>query len=57
MCIIGDIPIEEFERIKKEKGENLDKHYNINFLKKDNLIKYYQASDLLVLFTRGDVWG
>lgn len=29
----------------------------INFKSKDELIKYYKASDLFVLPTRGDVWG
>ncbi len=53
--IIGDEPTNEFIQWKENK-----KLYNVHFLpfmNKELLFKYYQAADLSILLTRGDVWG
>ncbi len=53
--IVGGEPTEEYQRIKKEKS--LDHVHFVGFKKKDELAKYYHASDLFVLPTREDIWG
>ena len=53
--IIGDNPSNEFVKWKEQK-----KLYNIHFVpfqKKQELVKYYQAADLMVFLTRGEAWG
>lgn len=53
--IIGGQPTDEYlNLIKKYKLDNV--HF-INFKSEKDLKKYYMASDLFVLPTRGDVWG
>ena len=53
LYLVGDnIPQEYEELIRSESHTHV-----IGFLKKDNLAKYYMASDLFVLPTREDVWG
>lgn len=53
--IIGDKPQPEYLKYKEE---NLlcNVHF-IDFMSKNELLKYYQAADVFVLPTRGDVWG
>ena len=53
--IVGGQPNEEFARLTKESG--LTNFHYIDFKKKDELLKYYRASDLFVLMTVSDVWG
>lgn len=53
--IIGGEETEEYRALKKELGvENV--HF-LNFMKKDQLVRYYRAADLFVLPTREDIWG
>ena len=52
---IGGQAIEEYLNIKKK--WNLERVYFLDFMNKENLAEYYQASDLFVLPTRLDVWG
>ena len=53
--IIGDQPTEEFVRWKEEK--NLSHVHYLSFMNKQKLFTYYQAADLSLFLTRGDVWG
>lgn len=53
--IIGGEPLDEYNQIIKRL--NLKNIHFINFLSKDDLIRYYQAADLFVLPTREDIWG
>lgn len=53
--LIGGNPTEEFLRLKRElKMTNL--HF-IDHLNRDEIKKYYSASDIFVLNSRGDTWG
>ena len=53
--IVGGAPTKEFaEMVEASKLHNV--HF-IDFLKKDELIEYYRASDVFVLMTVSDVWG
>lgn len=53
--IVGGDPTEEYLQICRE--ENLQNVHFVGFMKKDQLLKYYQAADLFVLPTREDIWG
>lgn len=53
--IIGGEPTEQYKELAAASG-NRNIHF-ISFLKKDILLKYYQAADLFVLPTREDIWG
>lgn len=53
--IIGGEPTEKYKMLADASG-NRNIHF-ISFLKKDILLKYYQAADLFVLPTREDIWG
>lgn len=53
--IIGDNPTQEFIDLKND--FQLDNVHYIPFLNKETLKEYYKAADLMVLLTRGDVWG
>ena len=53
--IIGDSPTERFVQWKQEKA--LDHVHFVPFMEKKALLEYYYAADLLILLTRGDVWG
>ncbi|MFQ8632092.1 MAG: glycosyltransferase family 4 protein [Intestinibacter bartlettii] len=53
--IVGGKPTEEYLRLKKEFG--LNNIYFIDFMKKEDLAKYYKAADFFVLPTREDIWG
>ncbi len=53
--IVGGQPTEEFAAMTKEAGLN-NVHY-VDFMGKEDLKKYYRASDIFVLMTVGDVWG
>lgn len=55
LYIIGGRPKDEYLKIVIEK--NLENVHFIEFKKKEELKKYYIASDLFVLPTRGDIWG
>lgn len=52
---IGGEPSQAHLAFCKEK--NLTNVHFIGFKKKDELLRYYQAADLLVLPTHSDVWG
>ncbi len=53
--IVGGEPTEEYLKMKEE--FSLDNVHFVGFKKKDELSKYYLASDLFVLPTREDIWG
>ena len=53
--IIGDAPTQHFSELKK-KLELSHLHF-LPFFEKENLFKYYRASDLSMILSRGDVWG
>ena len=53
--IIGDAPTEEFVNWKKT--ENLTHVHFVGFQAKEDLKKWYQATDVFVLPTREDIWG
>lgn len=53
--VVGGEPTEEFENMRR--GMNLTNVHFIDFKSKDKLREFYQASDLFVLMTVGDVWG
>ncbi len=53
--IIGDEPTDRFKTWKKEK--DLRHVHFVPFKVKQDLFEYYRAADLMVLLTRGDVWG
>lgn len=53
--IVGGVPTEEYKQMCRELGlQNI--HFE-GFMKKEQLLKYYQAADLFVLPTREDIWG
>lgn len=53
--IIGDEPTEEFKTWKEEK--KLSHVHFLPFKARAELAKYYVASDVFVLLSRGDTWG
>ena len=53
--IVGGLPTEEYLKMHQELG--LTHVHFAGFKKKDELLKYYKASDLFVLPTREDIWG
>ena len=53
--IVGDQPDENYLKMQNEL--NLSHVHFIDFMSPDRLAKYYQAANLFVLMTRGDVWG
>jgi glycosyltransferase involved in cell wall biosynthesis len=53
--IVGDEPTAEF--IKMREDMHLSNVHFVGFKGRDDLKKYYMASDLFVLMTIGDVWG
>lgn len=53
--IIGGKPTVEYLDLKNKL--NLSNLHFVDFLNKDELQQYYQASDLFVLPTREDIWG
>jgi len=53
--IVGGTPTEEYLQMCRDlKLQNV--HFE-GFMKKEQLLKYYQAADLFVLPTREDIWG
>ena len=52
--ILGGEAPEELIKLRDKMGQNI--HF-LNFKPKDELVKYYMASDLFVLPTREDIWG
>lgn len=55
VCIVGDEPTEEFVKLKQDMGLT-NVHY-IGFKTKAQLAKYYAAADIMILLSRGDIWG
>lgn len=53
--IVGGQPPEEYLSMCSDLG--LGNVHFLGFMKKDKLVKYYQAADLFVLPTREDIWG
>ena len=53
--IVGGTPTEEYLELK-EKWDLSQVHF-VDFMKKDQLSRYYQAADAFVLPTREDIWG
>ena len=53
--IVGGEPTEEY--LKMCADLELSNIHFLGFMKKENLVKYYQAADLFVLPTREDIWG
>ncbi len=53
--IVGGTPTEEYLQMCREL--NLQNIHFKGFMKKEKLLKYYQAADLFVLPTREDIWG
>lgn len=53
--IVGGVPTEEYRQMCREL-ELQNVHFE-GFMKKEQLLKYYQAADLFVLPTREDIWG
>ena len=53
--IVGGEPTEEYLQLCKDVG--LSNIHFVSFCKKDELRKWYEACDLLVMPTRSDVWG
>lgn len=53
--IVGGEPTEEYLNMREKMG--LNQVHFAGFQKKDQLRKFYQASDLFVLPTREDIWG
>lgn len=53
--IIGGEPTAEY--IEMQKKWNLWNVHFLDFMNKEQLAEYYQASDIFVLPTRSDVWG
>ena len=53
--IVGGTPTEEYRAMCREL--NLHNIHFEGFMKKEQLLKYYQASDVFVLPTREDIWG
>lgn len=52
---IGGIPTDEYIYLKETL--QLNNVYFLGFKSKDEILKYYRASDLFVLPTREDIWG
>lgn len=53
--VIGGHPEEVYLEMQREM--NLTNVHFLDFMKKDELAKYYKAADLFVLPTREDIWG
>lgn len=53
--IVGGEPPQEYLQMREER--ELRRLHFVDFQNKDGLNKYFQAADLSVLATRGDVWG
>lgn len=53
--IVGGEPTAEYLKLCEALGL-LNVHF-LGFMKKERLLKYYQAADLFVLPTREDIWG
>lgn len=53
--IIGEEPTERY--VKWKSDSLLDSIHFIPFKAKSDLFDYYRAADLMILLTRGDVWG
>ena len=53
--IVGGLPTEEYRKLHEDLG--LTNLHFVGFKKKEELWKYYQASDLFALPTREDIWG
>lgn len=53
--IVGGIPTEEY--LEKKERWNLKHVHFLDFMRKNELVKYYQAADLFVFPTREDIWG
>ena len=53
--IVGGTPTEEYLEMKKK--WDLKQVHFVDFMKKDQLFRYYQAADAFVLPTREDIWG
>lgn len=53
--IVGGEPTKEYLKLKKELGLN-NLHF-VGFVKKEEMKKYYKASDFFVLNSRTDTWG
>lgn len=54
-CVIGGQPTDEFRKML-ERAKLTNFHF-VDFKLKDELKKYYRASDLFVLMTVGEAWG
>ena len=52
---VGGEPTEEYLSIRQ--AEELTNVYFVGFCNKEQLKEYYQAADVFVLMSRGDVWG
>lgn len=55
LYIIGGKPTQEYLEIKEK--YRLNNVYFLDFMKKEDLAKYYKAADFFVLPTREDIWG
>ena len=55
MYLIGGTPTDEFLNLKER--QKTDKIHFVDFMDKESLKRYYKAADLLIMPTRGDVWG
>ena len=53
--IVGDEPTSEFLQWKEER--HLSNVHFVGFKQRDELAKYYAASDVFVLLSRGEAWG
>ena len=53
--IVGGTPGETYIELKNNLG--LENVHFVDFMQKDELIKWYRAADLFVLPTREDIWG
>lgn len=53
--VVGGQPTDEFRKILEE--SELNNFHFVDFKLKDELKKYYRASDLFVLMTVGEAWG
>lgn len=55
ICFVGGQPTEEYLQLQKDL--QLENVRFLGFMKKEELVRYYQAADLFVLPTREDIWG
>jgi len=55
ICFVGGQPTEEYLQLQKELALNNVRF--MGFMKKEELVRYYQAADVFVLPTREDIWG